>query len=76
MNIKLFPNVSPNKSPNRSPLVPISEIPDVFESKTEAKAFKKFLELIEKNHNPIFPQHNQELRDQIKMKIPPLNNLG
>ena len=71
-------NITPfeiKKSPLQSPLFPISEFPDAFDSKPEAKAFKKFFELLENDHTPNKLKHQQLIHEKLKVKVPLMKNI-
>ena len=56
-------------------LTVISEIPIIFDSNPEAKNFLKFINFIKENHPKIGIQENEDLRSNLKIKIPPLQNV-
>lgn len=52
-----------------------SEFPKVFESNPQAKAFKQFIEQLEHSKNQLKTQHQQEILEKIKVKVPGMKNI-
>ena len=61
--------------PNPKELAAISEIPTIFESLPEGKAFINFLNFIKINHPTLKPEDTRKIRESLKIPIPPVKNL-
>lgn len=71
-NMDMFSNT---RSPILSPLLPISEFPDVFDSKPESKVFKSFFQQLESISNVDKIRHQQQILEKLKIKAPILKNI-
>ena len=58
------------------PLKTFNQAPDIFDVKTEANEFKKFLHLIENSDNMNKSEIQKHIRNCISMKIPEMRNSG
>ena len=58
------------------PLKTLNQASDIFDVKTEAKEFKKFLQLIENSDNMNKSEIQKQIRNCVSMKIPEMKNIG
>ena len=58
------------------PLKTFNQVPDIFDVKTEAKEFKKFIQLIENSDHMNKSEIQKQIRNCISMKIPEMKNIG
>ena len=56
------------------PLKTLNQASDIFDVKTEAKEFKKFLQLIENSDNMNKSEIQKQILNSISMKIPEMRN--